>query len=193
MLIVVRHGRTDANRAGLLLGRADPDLDDLGRRQAQAVADAVGPVDAVVSSPLRRTRQTAAAFDVRVEVDERWVELDYGEWDGTPAAEIPKATWARWRSDPHFAPPGGESLSELGVRVRSACADMAEAARDQTIVVVTHVSPIKAALAWALGVGDEISWRTFVTPASIMRVAVGPGGQSLHGFNDQAHLRDLPD
>ncbi|GIT00712.1 MAG: hypothetical protein CM1200mP26_24240 [Acidimicrobiales bacterium] len=56
-------------------------------------------------------------------------------------------------------------------------------------MVVTHVSPIKAALAWALGVGDEVAWRTFVAPASVMTVGAGPAGPSLRGFNDTAHLR----
>ena len=56
-------------------------------------------------------------------------------------------------------------------------------------MVVTHVSPIKAALAWALGVGDEVAWRTFVAPASVMTVGAGPTGPSLRGFNDTAHLR----
>ena len=56
------------------------------------------------------------------------------------------------------------------------------------MVVVTHVSPIKAAVAWAMGVGDEVSWRMFVAPASVTRIAVGDRGPSLHGFNDVAHL-----
>ncbi|MGI9602149.1 MAG: histidine phosphatase family protein [Acidimicrobiales bacterium] len=188
---MVRHGRTEANRAGLLLGRADPELDDLGRRQAAAVAASLGPVERVISSPLLRTRETAEAFGRAVELDDRWLELDYGEWDGTPTRDVPPETWARWRADTSFAPPGGESLASLGRRVRAACDDLADDARRHDVVVVTHVSPIKAALAWALDVDDHVSWRTFVTPASVMRVAVGPGGASLHGFNDRSHLVDL--
>lgn len=190
MLHVVRHGRTEANASGLLLGRLDPDLDELGERQAVAVAAAVGPVDRVVSSPLLRTRRTAEAFEVSgaVEVDERWIEMDYGEFDGTPVADVPPETWAAWRADLDWAPPGGESHRSLGLRVRAALDDLAEAARTTEVVVVTHVSPVKAALAWALGVGDEVAWRTFVAPASVMTIGFGPAGPSLRGFNDTAHL-----
>ena len=196
MLYVVRHGRTEANAAALLLGRLDPDLDPLGESQAEAVAAAIGPVDRVVSSPLLRTRRTADAFTWShgqdgppVEVDERWIEMDYGTFDGQPVADVPRETWAAWRADRDWAPPEGESHRSLGSRVRSALDDIFEASRTSEIVVVTHVSPIKAALAWTLGVGDEVAWRTFVAPASIMTIGAGPTGPSLQGFNDVAHLR----
>ena len=88
--MVVRHGRTEANASGRLLGRRlNPPLDDLGERQADAVARAIGPVDRVVTSPLRRARQTAEAITSSAEIDERWVELDYGELDGTPLDSVP--------------------------------------------------------------------------------------------------------
>ncbi len=195
MLTIVRHGRTDANRTGLLLGRLDVELDPLGEQQAAAAARAIGPVDRIVASPLRRTRATAAAwetaFGIDVETDERWLELDYGELDGTPVADVPPVTWAAWRADPAHVPGGGESIADLGARVRAACDDLAADARDGHVVVVTHVSPIKAACAWALDVGDAIAWRMFVAPASVTRIAVGDRGPSLHGFNDTAHLDGL--
>ena len=191
MLIVVRHGRTEANASGLLLGqRLDPALDDLGRRQAEALATAV-PEGRVISSPLRRTRETAEAFGRPVEIDERWVELDYGDLDGTPLRDVPADVWSRWRDDPGWAPAGGESLIELGARVRGACAAIAAEAAERDVIVVTHVSPVKAALAWALGVGDEISFRAFVAPASITLIATGGARPSLHGFNGRAHLDAL--
>ena len=200
MLHVVRHGRTEANAAGLLLGRLDPDLDEVGERQAEQVAAAIGPVDRVVSSPLLRTRRTAEAFSrshgsegsdgLSIELDERWIEMDYGTFDGQPVAGVPRETWAAWRADLDWAPPEGESHRSLGLRVRAALDDLFEASRTEEIVVVTHVSPIKAALAWTLGVGDEVAWRTFVAPASIMTIGAGPAGPSLRGFNDVAHLRN---
>lgn len=187
MLIVVRHGRTEANASGLLLGRLDPPLDDEGRRQAGRVADLLGPVDEVISSPLARTRQTAAVIAGRapVRVDDRWIELDYGEWDGTPARELPAETWQRWRSDLDLVPKGGESLRQLGTRVREACEELSEAARSRTVVVVSHVSPIKAAVSWALGVGDESVWRMFLGPGSITRIAMSDHGPVLWTFNEQ--------
>lgn len=190
MLVVVRHGRTAHNAAGRLLGRLDPPLDETGERQAAALAAAVGPVDRVVTSPLQRTRQTAAAFGVPVEVDDRWIELDYGELDGVPLGEVPAGTWERWRADVDFAPPGGESLRQLGDRVRGALDALVAQDRPGTgtTVVVTHVSPVKAAVTWALAADDRTTWRLWVAPASITRIQLGPRGGVLHGFNDIAHL-----
>ena len=191
MLIVVRHGRTAANAAARLLGHLDVALDELGAAQAQTLAAAVGPVDRVVSSPLIRTRQTAAVFGTEVETDDRLMELDYGDYDGMALSDVPPELWERWRTDPDFAPPGGESLVALRLRVTAALDDLSEAARIQTIVVVAHVSPIKAAVAWALGVGDEVTWRMFVRPASITRIAITDRGPVLHSFNEVAHLEEL--
>jgi broad specificity phosphatase PhoE len=189
VLIVVRHGRTDANAAGLLLGRADPPLDSVGRGQASAVAATLAPLrrgTRIVSSPLRRARETAAlvAREGPVEIDERWIELDYGTYEGMPLADVPKDTWAQWRSDVSFAPEGGESIRSLGARVATACADLLPDAEDRDVIVVTHVSPVKAALAWALGVGDEIAWRSFVAPGSITRIGSRQGTPVLRSFNE---------
>lgn len=187
MLIVVRHGRTAANAQGLLLGRGDPPLDAEGRAQAAAMAGVLRP-DRVIASPLRRARETAEAFGMPIDVDERWIELDYGEMEGTPTIEVPRETWAEWRADVCYHPEGGESLVDLSERVEQACDELITEATERDVVVVTHVSPVKAAVAWALGVGCEVSWRTFVGPASITRIAGGPWGPSLHSFNETAHL-----
>ena len=190
MLVLVRHGQTDANARGLLLGRADPPLSELGRRQAAALASMVPDDARVVASPLARTVETAEAFGRAIDVDERWIELDYGTYDGQPVADVPPDVWRTWRADPHFVPGGGESLAALGVRVRAACDDLLDEARDGDVIVVSHVSPIKAALGWALAVGDEVGWRMFVQVASIARVGVGPWGPSLHSFNETPRLAD---
>ena len=196
MIVLVRHGRTDANARGLLLGRADPALDDEGRLQAARLAAALGPLDGarVVTSPLARCWQTAEAIvaasphDVAVDVDEAWIELDYGAFDGLGAGDVPAETWAAWQADVAWSPEGGESLAALGARVRSACESLSEEARDRDVVVVTHVSPVKAAIAWALGVGDEVAWRMWVGPASISRIGFAGSLPSLRSFNEVAHL-----
>jgi broad specificity phosphatase PhoE len=178
VIVVVRHGRTAANAGGLLLGRADPPLDAEGARQAAALGVACAGLDIVrvVTSPLGRCRDTAdaiaAAGGVPVEVDERWIELDYGELDGVPFADLP----------------AGESLAALGRRVRAGARELVGDARDRDVVVVSHVSPIKAAVAWALGVGDEITWRMWVGPASITRIGCSGPAPSLRSFNELAHL-----
>lgn len=184
LITLVRHGRTVANAGGLLQGRVDNPLDDVGRRQARAAAAMVGPVDAVITSPLVRAAETAAAFVSAgvVVSDDRWLELDYGEWDGRPVADVPADTWSLWRKDLTFRPPGGESLDELGRRIRGALDDLVAAPPGDHVVVVTHVSPIKAAVAWALGVGDEVGWRTYLDTGSITRLRV-EGRRALTAFN----------
>jgi broad specificity phosphatase PhoE len=187
-LLVVRHGRTEPNARGLLLGRLDVGLDDVGVRQASELAATVGPVDRVVSSPLLRARQTAEAFGRPVEIDDRLIELDYGEFDGVPLGDVPAAVWVEWRADIAFTPPGGESLHALGVRVRAAFDEIATGPDDQSVVVVTHVSPIKAAVGWALGAEDDVAWRLYVAPASLTRFEVSNGRAIMRSFNEIAHL-----
>lgn len=193
MILLVRHGQTAANAAGLLLGRADPPLTDLGRRQAEASAAALPGVTRVVTSPLRRARQTAEAFGSRVpvEVDERWTELDYGAFEGRPFRDVPSSTWQRWRRDASYSPPGGESLATLGRRVREACEHLTGGDGNDDVAVISHVSPIKAAIAWALGVDDTVAWRMFLDVASISRVAIGANGPSLRSYNETHHLSSL--
>ena len=185
VLLLVRHGQTAANAQDLLLGRADPPLNELGERQARAVAEALRAPDRVISSPLRRATLTAAEFGLPVEIDERWIELDYGEFDGRSVGSVEAAVWRRWRSDLTFSPTAGESLAELGRRVRGACVDISEAAAAGTVVVVTHVSPIKAAIAWALEVSDAIAWRMYVEDASVSRIDIESHGPVLRWFNRQ--------
>lgn len=189
MLILVRHGRTDHNATGRLVGRLDVDLDEVGTSQAAATGEELSGVARVISSPLTRARATAAAIagDRAVEVDDRWVELDYGELDGVAMSDLPADLWRHWVQDLGFRPPGGETLLELGERVRSACEDLAVQARDEDVVVVTHVSPLKAAVAWSLGAGDELAWRLHVATASISRIGFGSRGPLLASFNETAH------
>jgi len=198
-VVLVRHGRTAVNAQGRLSGRHNPDLDDLGRHQAllagQAVADAAeGPVT-VVSSPLRRCLQTAGEVveacgddDTAVFVDDRFVEMDYGEWDGMPLGDVPAEAWRQWRVDPAFCPPGGETLAAVTARVAEGLEVWAPRAHGGTLVVVSHVSPIKAAVIWALGVDEAVTWRMRLDNASITRLEVSGVRGSLRSFNETAHL-----
>jgi len=189
MLILVRHGQTSSNAAGLILGRADPPLSERGWRQAEALAAGLPSPARLISSPLLRARQTAAAFHLPVEVDERWIEMDYGDMDGTPVADVTAEIWERWHLDATFVPAGGESLASVGHRVREACLELLEQARVADVIIITHVSPIKAAITWALGIGDEVAWRMFVEDASIARIAFGFDGPLLMGFNQMPPLQ----
>ena len=129
----------------------------------------------------------SSLYGVPVEIDDRWVEVDYGEYDGRLLGEVPAEVWTQWRTNPAFRPPGGESLAEAGARVRSACEELlapgGDARGDGKVVVVSHVSPIKAAACWALGLGDEGAWRLYLANASVTTIAWGPGGPVLRGYN----------
>lgn len=192
-LILVRHGQTDANAAGFLQGRIDLSLNGLGRAQADSIAGSLSALARggarVVASPLARARETAEPLDADVQVDDRWIELDYGDLDGQPLRDVPASVWQRWREDSTFVPGGGESMAELGLRVRGACEEIAEIRSDLVTIVVSHVSPIKAAVAWALGVDDTVTWRMHLDQASITRIRLGGAGPALLRFNDVHHLR----
>ncbi len=190
MLILVRHGRTLYNAERRLQGRTNVALDEVGGAQAAALAgvDAIAGASRVVTSPLERARHTASALGPPVTVDERWIEIDYGVYDGVPLAQVPAWVWRRWRQDPGWAPAGGESLAAVGRRVRAACDELGAEAVDSDVVVVSHVSPIKAAVAWALGAGDEVVWRMHLDTGSLCRLAVGDAGPVLVGYNEVHHL-----
>jgi broad specificity phosphatase PhoE len=193
VLILVRHGESVANAQGLLLGRTDAELTDSGRAQAVAARALVcDPVAEVRTSPLRRARDTAALLDLGVPatVDERWVEVDYGAFECQPLGDIPAEVWQRWQHDRGFRPEGGESLAEVDERISVACAELfapGGAARrtDGDVVVVSHVTPIKAAVAWALGTVD-LYWRLHLRTASVTRIGWNRDAPILHGFNEVA-------
>lgn len=183
MIILVRHGQTAVNAEGRLQGRLDPPLTDVGQTQAAALSVVAGGVKRVVSSPLRRARETASYFGLPVTVDERWTEIDYGVLDGLAFNEVSPDVWQRWRTDATWAPEGGESLDDVGQRVAAACEELIAA--DGDVVVVSHVTPIKAAVAWALGVPHTVSSRMHLGLASVCRIDKGP---VLRTFNETAHL-----
>ena len=192
MIAFARHGQTAVNAGGRLQGRLDEPLSELGAVQAGALADlfASEPVTRVVSSPLVRARDTAAAIAARhgltVEIDERLIELDYGAWDGVPLADVAPEDWAAWRADPAFAPPDGESLVDVSARVASFCGD---ALGDELVVAVSHVSPIKAAVCCALSIDERATWRMQLGLASVTRVGARPDGSPyLLSYNETAHL-----
>jgi broad specificity phosphatase PhoE len=147
-------------------------------------------VTRVVSSPLSRAYDTAVAIAdahrLAVGVDERLIELDYGDWDGVPLADVPAAAWAAWRADPAFCPPGGEPLTAVTARVQQFCAD---AASDELVVAVSHVSPIKAAVCCALQIDERTTFRMQLGLASLTRIGNRADGTLyMVSFNETAHL-----
>ena len=192
LLTLVRHGQTAANVQNLLQGHINHPLDEVGLAQVSLLGGAlqkISPVSRVVASPLLRAQQTAQAISqglsqhIEVETDPRWIELNYGDFDGQPVSSVSPEQWATWRTDEHFRPPHGETLAELSVRVHEAIDALLADSVSAHIVVVSHVSPIKAAVAWALGVGVEVSWRTALDRASMTTVRLDAKHPALKTFN----------
>jgi broad specificity phosphatase PhoE len=193
LLILIRHGESVANAQGLLLGRTDAELTEKGMAQAAAVRQLLrAPVLSLRTSPLSRARDTAAllGFDIPVDVDDRWIEVDYGEYECQPLRDVPADVWREWRRNPDFRPAGGETLTEVDARVAAACDelfasnDVGARVPGGDVVVVSHVTPIKAAVAWALGMGAELSWRLHLQTASVTRIGWGNDAPVLHGYNE---------
>lgn len=191
MLFLVRHGRTAINVGNKLQGRIDHPLDEVGRQQAIEIASVLKNIDRVISSPLIRAKQTADAFGLPIEIDQRFIELDYGDFDGMLQKDVPAPTWSEWRRNNNFRPPNGETLVELDLRVREALSELIYEARLKNVVVVSHVSPIKAAIAWTIGTEIGSSWRMLLDRASISRIEITENGPSMRGFNDTSHLRTI--
>jgi probable phosphoglycerate mutase len=198
-LILLRHGVTDHSVARVFAGRSDLQLNALGRGQARRAAQravAYGPVDVVISSPLQRTRQTAdevaALTRGAVEIEPDVIETDFGEWDGFSFADVRErwpAELAAWMADETVAPPKGESFEVVTARVTAARDRILAQYPGQTVVVVSHVTPIKVLVRLALLAPPQALHRMFLEPASISVIDYyGDGPVSLRAFNDAAHL-----
>ena len=191
MLTFVRHAESTANAEGRLVGRLDAELSEGGRAAAQRLAGVLDPLAQVYASPLSRTRATAAAIapSHEAELAEAVIELDYGVLDGERLGDVPRDLWARWHADASFAPEGGESLLDLQVRVdtwlEELFADAEGPARSTSdrVLVVSHVSPIKAAVAWALRLDPLASFRLRLDHLTATTIGWGPAGPVLHGYN----------
>jgi probable phosphomutase (TIGR03848 family) len=182
-VILVRHGRTTANTSGILAGRsAGVSLDDVGRAQATATGERLGavPLAAVVSSPLERCKQTAAAIAAAQTgkparlTDRGITECDYGEWQGQALKTLAKeALWKTVQTQPSAVTfPGGESMTAMQARAVSAvrrrdAALEAEHGAAAVWVAVSHADVIKSVLADALGMHLDLFQRIHVDPASI--------------------------
>jgi len=168
-LLLVRHGSTAHSPEGRFSGRNDLPLDGQGTDQAKAVAAYISrlePVDAIITSPLRRARETADAIATAtgrtVAVDEDLIELDFGDWEGLTFGET-KQAWpaelADWLDSEHVAPPGGESFAVLAGRVRNLVDRIRTQYAGQRLVAVSHLTPIKTALRLAMGAPHEAIFR----------------------------------
>lgn len=175
--LLLRHGQTELSVQRRYSGRGNPPLTDLGRRQARAAAGYLagrGGISAVISSPLGRAQETAAIaageLSLPVSVDEDLIETDFGSWEGLTFAEAAAADpdlHPRWLRDTSVTPPGGESFDEVHSRVRRARNRIIAEHGGTTVLVVSHVTPIKTMLRMALDAGPPILYRLHLDLASL--------------------------
>lgn len=198
-LILVRHGQTAANREFRYIGSRDDVLTKLGMAQARELAGALTslPIAGVYSSPRRRAYDTALPIaeghGLTVEVVDALCECDFGSWEGLNRAEVMARSaqdvehLLAWERDTSIAPPGGESLEALHRRVADTVEELAQAHPDQTIVLVSHVGPIKAVLCAALGAPVLSAFRIFLDPGTISVVDWRQASPIVRLVNSHVH------
>ncbi|AWL38146.1 MULTISPECIES: bifunctional RNase H/acid phosphatase [Streptomyces] len=200
--VLLRHGETVLTPEKRFSGSggSDPELSAIGRDQAARAAETFaerGTVQEIVSSPLRRCRETAAAvadrLGLEVRIEEGLRETDFGAWEGLTFAEVRErfgSDLSAWLASPEVAPTGGgESFTEVAERVAATRDRLVAAYAGRTALLVTHVTPIKTLVRLALGAPPESLFRMELSPASLSVVAYyADGNPSLRLLNDTSHL-----
>jgi probable phosphoglycerate mutase len=196
-LLLVRHGETAHTREKRFSGRGgdDPGLTVDGEAQARAVADWLSPladdIDAVVSSPLRRTRETADIIGARlakdVQVENGLAEAAFGTWDGMTFGEVQEQfpdDLNAWLGSMEVRPGGGDSFTDMDRRVRRARDRLIATYPGKTVLAVSHVTPIKLIVRMALDAPMEAVYRMELAPASVTVVSWFEDGRaSMRLFN----------
>lgn len=200
--LLLRHGQTQMSVDGQYSGLSDPELTEFGRWQAERAAEFIaerGGIAAIVSSPLVRAKQTAAAVaqalgmeNNAVEIDERLIEMDFGHWEGRAFSEVrqdhPEEQEACF-ADVCKAPRGGESPEQVYQRVTALIDDLTEKYDGRNVLLVSHVTPIKSALRYAMRAGGEI-YRTVHLDLASLSIAefYGNGATLVRTVNDTHYL-----
>ncbi|MEU2335928.1 bifunctional RNase H/acid phosphatase [Streptomyces sp. NPDC013172] len=201
--VLLRHGETPLTPQKRFSGSGgtDPALSEVGLDQARRVGEALarrGTIEAILASPLTRTRQTAAAVADRlgldVTIDEGLKETDFGAWEGLTFGEVRERhpdDLTTWLADPEAHPTGGgESFAETATRIAATRDRLIAAYAGRTVLLVTHVTPIKTFVQLALGAPLQSLFRMELSAASLSAVAYyADGNASVRLFNDTSHLR----
>ena len=198
----VRHGETilTPERKFSGTGTLDPELMQEGLDQAELVAKECAKLGAevLISSPLKRTRQTAEAIarttGLDIIFDEAWYELSFGTWDGKAIEEVREQEpdeYQAWLNSSSYAPPGGESYDEASIRIEEALEKLVAEYPGKKIIVVTHNGVIKTAAKIAVGAPSDAVFHMDATPCSISSISIWPsdGLRALRSFNERGHLR----
>ncbi|OSC41854.1 bifunctional RNase H/acid phosphatase [Mycobacterium decipiens] len=198
-LLLLRHGQTELSVQRRYSGRGNPGLSEVGWRQVGAAAGYLaqrGGIAAVVSSPLQRAYDTAVtaarALGLEVIVDDDLVETDFGAWEGltfAEAAERDPELHRRWLRDTSTAPPGGESFDDVLQRVRRGRDRIIVGYEGTTVLVVSHVTPIKMVLQLALDAGAGVLYRLHLDLASLsIAEFYSDGASSVRLVNQTGYL-----
>ncbi|MGW2235400.1 bifunctional RNase H/acid phosphatase [Streptomyces sp. NPDC001759] len=201
--VLLRHGETPLTPQKRFSGSGgtNPALSEVGREQAERVGAALarrGTVQAIVASPLARTRETAAIvarhLGLEVSVEDEIRETDFGAWEGLTFGEVRERypdDLDRWLADPTVEPSGGgESFAATATRIAAARDKLVAAYAGRTVLLVSHVTPIKTFIQLALGAPPESLFRMELSAASLSAVAYyADGNASVRLFNDTSHLR----
>ncbi len=200
-LILARHGETEYNKQGRYQGQIDMSLNDTGRQQAAKLEKRLAQeeIHAIYSSDLPRAWETATTVaslhGLPVLAEPRLREMDFGEWEGLTYAKIQERypqLLADWEADLlNVAPPGGETLSQVVVRVQATLDEITRAHSDQTVLLLSHGGPLRVLLCLALGL-PPVPWQFGLDNASISRLHVYDGNAVLTGLNDTCHLEEQP-
>ena len=198
-MLLLRHGQTELSQQRRYSGRGNPELTETGRAQADAAARYLagrGGVEAVVTSPLQRSYDTAAAaakaLGLEVRVDDDLIETDFGAWEGLTfreAAERDPDLHLQWLRNTSLRPPGGESFDDVQQRVQRARDRIIAEHGGGTVLVVSHVTPIKTMLRLALDAGTSILQRLHLDLASLSIAEFYPDGNaSVRLVNQTSYL-----
>lgn len=197
--ILLRHGDTRLSPEHRFSGLSDEPLSADGTRQANAAAHRLASgarIDAIVSSPLPRAAATAEIVADQLALtaapDDDLRETNFGEWEGLTFTEI-QNRWPEevvaWQHDPQQAPPGGESFADTACRVNRACERILREHPGQTVLVVSHITPIKIMLCRALGAPLLAVYRFYLGSACINEIQWhGSQFAAVRKVNDTSHL-----
>lgn len=200
-LLLARHGQTDWNLEQRFQGQSDIPLNETGRKQAQALAERLSAesFNAVYSSDLQRAAETAdiitqmSGYKPDLHPDARLREVNFGDWEGLTYAEIQTKypdELAAWEKDLYkTAPPNGETLEELAIRVQSMLDDLRKKHDRQNILIVAHGGVLQTLICLALKLPPAMYWQFHLSIASLSQVAFYPAGAILNALNDTCHLK----
>ncbi|MCD9872726.1 bifunctional RNase H/acid phosphatase [Streptomyces guryensis] len=201
--VLLRHGETPLTPQKRFSGSGgtNPSLSDVGRDQAERAGAALarrGTIQAIVASPLARTRETAGIvashLGLEVSIDDGLRETDFGAWEGLTFAEVRERypdDLNAWLADPEAQPSGGgESFAATATRMEATREKLVAAYAGRTVLLVSHVTPIKTFVRLALGAPPESVFRMELSAAALSAVAYyADGNASVRLFNDTSHLR----